>query len=665
MSRKNIIIALCILCFGFIVYGQEGIKLQQKNAIYHNKKGWESLQAGNAYSAIVSFQGALSQNPKYKESLLGLGYAYVQTQGYNESIKLFDKVLKLYPDNEQALMGMAKAYTGLGRYKEAMKLYDRLNELSYANNESRYGMAYLYYKMGKMLWAKRLCDRILQNDPYYYDALLLYADIKAKDKRVDDAIDFVKKAIDAKDDYPDAFVKLAEMLYLKYVYSGDSAYLLQATDELQKALVMNKTHLQANRDMGFLLYVQGDYQNAITYYESIVKNYPYIVNNEILYNVGLMYELTGNIMKALEYYTKALSKDNLNSMIAMKMRQLSLLEHIKIGHPVRIQSSNDDFASSQELRKKGFPDLSMLFLRLSLALNPNNITAHQELLRIYETLGYFELYYDEIKKMHSINPTQKSQDLMSIAVFQRRDKLFFKLGYDKEEIPRDVPKVLVLDFTPDVPVPAFADAGSVLANSINFAMGQFGRYQNFPMSQRLSIIKSLSSNNLDDILKNLNDKMNDNEIPQISYLLYGEYNLSGRYIECNAKLMDAKTGVVIAHFTESDNSKYSTHTISIDLAKKMYDTIPFRGKIISYSEDMAVINLGTIDGIETGALLETYVENNDTIEQDQLRKKVVFKVTEAGTIISSGKPVNPKDIDLIAKGSEVYPVEKKRAKKIK
>ena len=665
MSRKNIIIALCILCFGFIVYGQEGIKLQQKNAIYHNKKGWESLQAGNAYSAIVSFQGALSQNPKYKESLLGLGYAYVQTQGYNESIKLFDKVLKLYPDNEQALMGMAKAYTGLGRYKEAMKLYDRLNELSYANNESRYGMAYLYYKMGKMLWAKRLCDRILQNDPYYYDALLLYADIKAKDKRVDDAIDFVKKAIDAKDDYPDAFVKLAEMLYLKYVYSGDSAYLLQATDELQKALVMNKTHLQANRDMGFLLYVQGDYQNAITYYESIVKNYPYIVNNEILYNVGLMYELTGNIMKALEYYTKALSKDNLNSMIAMKMRQLSLLEHIKIGHPVRIQSSNDDFASSQELRKKGFPDLSMLFLRLSLALNPNNITAHQELLRIYETLGYFELYYDEIKKMHSINPTQKSQDLMSIAVFQRRDKLFFKLGYDKEEIPRDVPKVLVLDFTPDVPVPAFADAGSVLANSINFAMGQFGRYQNFPMSQRLSIIKSLSSNNLDDILKNLNDKMNDNEIPQISYLLYGEYNLSGRYIECNAKLMDAKTGVVIAHFTESDNSKYSTHTISIDLAKKMYDTIPFRGKIISYSEDMAVINLGTIDGIETGALLETYVENDDTIEQDQLRKKVVFKVTEAGTIISSGKPVNPKDIDLIAKGSEVYPVEKKRAKKIK
>jgi tetratricopeptide (TPR) repeat protein len=647
------------------VYGQEGIKLQQKNAIYHNKKGWESLQAGNAYSAIVSFQSALSQNPKYKESLLGLGYAYVQTQGYNESIKLFDKVLRLYPDNEQAIMGMAKAYTGLGRYKEAMKLYDRLNELSYANNESRFGMAYLYYKMGKMLWAKRLCDRILQNDPYYYDALLLYADIKAKDKRIDDAIDFVKKAIDAKDDYPDAFVKLAEMLYLKYVYSGDSAYLSQATDELQKALVMNKTHLQANRDMGFLLYVQGDYQNAITCYESIVNNYPYIANNEVLYNAGLMYELTGNIMKALEYYTKALSKDNLNNMIAMKMRQLSLLEHIKIGHPVRIQSSNDDFASSQELRKKGFPDLSMLFLRLSLALNPNNITAHQELLRIYETLGYFELYYDEIKKMHSINPTQKSQDLMSIAVFQRRDKLFFKLGYDKEEIPRDVPEVLVLDFTPDVPVPAFADAGSVLANSINFAMGQFGRYQNFPMSQRLSIIKSLSSNNLDDILKNLNDKMNDNEIPQISYLLYGEYNLSGRYIECNAKLMDAKTGVVIAHFTESDNSKYSTHTISIDLAKKMYDTIPFRGKIISYSEDMAVINLGTIDGIETGALLETYVENEDTIEQDQLRKKVVFKVSETGTLISLVKPVNPKDIDLIAKGSDVFPVNKKRAKKIK
>ncbi len=664
MSRKNIAILL-FLCCSIILYGQEPVKQQQKNAIYHNKKGWESLETGNAYSAIVSFQSALVQNPKYKEALLGLGYAYIKTEGYSESVKLFEKVLKLYPNNEQALLGMAKAYTGLGRYREAMKLYDTLNELSYTNNESRYGMAYLYYKMGKMLWTKRLLDRILQNDPYYYDALLLYADIKAKDKRFDDAITFVKKAIDAKETYPDAFVKLAELLYLKYFYSGDRAYLNQAVDELQKALIINKTHLQANRDMGFLLYVQGDYQNAISYYEAIVTNYPHIASNEIYYNLGLMYEYKGEVNQALTYYEKALSKDNLNSLIAMKMRQLSLLEHIKIGHPVRIQSSNDDFTSSQELRKKGFPDLSLFFVRLSLALNPNNSTARQELMRIYETLGYFELYFDEIKKMHALNPTQKTQDIMSIAVMKRRDKLFFRLGYDKEELPRDVPLVLVLNFTPDVAVPAFADAGAVIANSINFAMGQFGRYRNFSLSKRQGIVAKFPTNNLDDILSILNETINSNEIPQISYILYGEYILSDRYIEVNAKLMDTKTGVVIAHFTVSDNSKYSLHTISLDVAKKLYSAIPYWGKIQSYSDDMVAINLGSLDGIELESILETFVDNDDTIDSEKPRKKVLLQVKEVDTRVLLAKPLNPKDIDLLSKGQEVYPVAKRRAKKIK
>ncbi len=664
MRRKNIAILIFLCCYVFL-YGQEPVKLQQKNAIYYNKKGWESLELGNSYSAIVAFQNALAQNPKYKESLLGLGYAYLHTEGYTESVKLFDAVLKLYPNNEQALLGMAKAYTGLGRYREAMKIYDTLNELSYTNNESRYGMAYLYYKMGKMLWAKRMLNRILQNDPYYYDALLLYADIKAKDKRFDDAIEFVKKAIDARETYPDAFAKLAELLYLEYYYYGDKAYVNQAIDELQKALIINKTHLQANRDMGYLLYVQGDYQNAMTYYEAIVTHYPKIASNEILYNLGLMYEYKGDINQSLTYFQKALLKDNLNSLIAMKMRQLSLLEHIKIGHPVRIQSSIDDFTSSQELRKKGFPDLSMLFVRLSLALNPNNATARQELMRIYETLGYYELYYNEIKKMHTLNPTQKTQDMMSIAVMKRRDKLFFRLGYDKEELPRDVPLVLVLNFTPVVAVPAFVDAGSVIANAINFAMGQFGRYQNFPLTQRQAIVTDFASNNLDDILTILNDKINSNELPLISYILYGEYTLSGKYIEVDAKLMDVKTGVVIAHYNESDNTKYSLQTVSLDIAKNLYNTIPYWGKIQSYSDDMVSVNLGSIDGIGNDSILETFVDNEDTIDYEKPRKKVILQVKEVDTRVLLAKPINPKDIDLLSKGQEVYPVSKRRAKKIK
>ncbi|MGB4268547.1 MAG: hypothetical protein WBK20_05130, partial [Spirochaetota bacterium] len=292
-------------------------------------------------------------------------------------------------------------------------------------------------------------------------------------------------------------------------------------------------------------------------------------------------------------------------------------------------------------------------------------TARQELMRIYETLGYYELYYDEIKKMHTLNPTQKTQDMMSIAVMKRRDKLFFRLGYDKEELPRDVPLVLVLNFTPDVAVPAFVDAGSVIANSINFAMGQFGRYRNFPLTQRQAITREFPSNNLDDILNVLNDKINSNELPQISYIVYGEYTLSGKYIEVDAKLMDVKTGVVIAHYNESDNTKHSLQTISLNIAKNLYSTIPYWGRIQSYSDDMVTVNLGSIDGIEKDSILETFVDNEDTIDSEKPRKKVILQVKEIDTRVLLAKPFNPKDIDLLSKGQEVFPVSKRRAKKIK
>jgi len=663
MKRKRTIYTVGIFLVVILVL-LLSVPVFSKNAIYHNKKGWEHLEKGEMYSAIISFQSALQQNPRYKESLTGLAESYLKTGGYEEAVSLYERVLRLYETDEKALLGMARALTGIGRYREAIRIYEKLNKMSFENNESRYGMAYLYFRMNKMLWSNRLLERVLTANPFHYDSLLLMAELKKREGRFDEAEKYIEKAIDSKSDYPRGYVEYGNLLFAKYAHTGNSDYVVQAVDEFKKALSISPNNIEANRFLGYISYHSGDYEGAVSYYKRVVDLYPKMSIPH--YNLALAHEKMNSREKALSEYSKAVEQQSLNSLAYEKRSQFLVLENFKTGHPLRVKLAGEEYDTAHNFRKKNFPEHSLLHLRKSLFLNPMASKPRQELADSYLVRDYYRFYVDQLKKLHTMNTSTRSRDRLNVAIIKRRDRLYNRMGYAQDLPVRDVPRVMLLDLVSVKGIPSYPDGGSVLSNSINYAFSQFGRYKNISTRERIRINEKLNGGKqtVDSILRDIQGLMKEEGTPEFDYLLYGNYEVSGNFIRAGISVMNLKTGVVITNLQAEDQGKQALSGVSLRLARDLYETIPYQGRILEYEEDSVLVNLGSYDGVSPGDFLVSYIPVTDLERPEKTSQKLVFKVSEVDTLLSLATPVRKDDLDRVSKNEAVYPVKKRRAKLI-
>jgi tetratricopeptide (TPR) repeat protein len=184
----------------------------EKNAPAYNAAGYEYLSKNEPLKAIIQFKSALRQNPSYKESLLGMGHAYLATEAYRDAFDYYSKVLRIEKENVDALVGTGFAYIGLGNYERALTQFSDIVKSHEDNIDAQYGMAYLYYLMNRNLWAKRKIDTIFRMNPYHYKTLLLAADVKSSEGRFDEAEEFIKKALDERPRDPEGYVRYAILL---------------------------------------------------------------------------------------------------------------------------------------------------------------------------------------------------------------------------------------------------------------------------------------------------------------------------------------------------------------------------------------------------------------------------------------------------------------------
>ena len=636
--------------------------IYSKNAIYHNKQGWEYLEKGEVYSAIISFQSALQKNPRYREALTGLAHSYVETGGYEEAISLYERVLQLYENDEDALLGMARAMTGIGRFNEAINIYEKLNSLSFDNNRSRYGMAYLYFRMGKTLWAKRMLDRVLTANPFHYDSLLLMGEIKQREGRYGEAEKYITKAIESRGDYPGGYVAYGNLLFDRFTGTGESDFIAQAVDEFKKALSISPSNLEANRFLGYISYYTGDLDAAISYYQKVVELYPEMSIPH--YNLALAREKNGSNDQALNEYTKAVEQQSLNSLVYEKRSQFLVLNNYKTGHPLRVSLAKNEYEHAQDFSKKNLPEHSLLLLRKSLFLNPMDPQPRMDLADSYLVRDYYRFYVDQLKKLHSMNPSTRSRDRLNVAIIKRRDHLYHRAGYSQDLPQRDVPRVLLLDLVSMKGIPPYPDGGTVLSNAVNYAFSQYGRYRNVPTRTRMQVNDRAKGGNqpIDDIIRDIHQLKKRGEIPSFDFLLYGNYEVSGNFIRTSISVMNLKTGVVIGNLQAEDQGKYAVSGISLRLARQLYEMIPFRGRIIDYVDDSVLVNLGNYDGISSGDLLVSYVPASDPTRPERTTEKIIFRVTETDTLLSLASPVRKEDLERVSKKETVYPVKKRRAK---
>ncbi len=619
-------------------------------------------------------------NPKYADSMIGAGKSYYALGVYDRALDMFNDALKVDRKSVSAMNGAGFVLTDTGRFTEAIGYFDRASAVSGSSMESRYGLAYVYYRMDKRVWAKRKLENIFNTNPYHFDSLLLMADIKADDNRLDEARAFIMKAIDSDRESPVGHIKYGNILFRSYMAGGNSDYLAEAEESFSRALSINPDNYRANMSMGLIAFVKLQEKNflistgggaedeeyatrrkdAVAYF---LKASGVVKNRATLYSLAMAYELSGNNVLALEKLLEAFAKYPSDSLLKSRLENFLVLNQYKTGHPARIMLSRENYDLARSAMKESLHENVIYYLRRSLLLNPLNREVREKLISYYSILDYNRLYIDEIKNLLLQYPLAAYQDKLNVAVIRRRDRLYHQEGYSSEPVPRDVPSVVVLNFNSGGRITEHPDAGRVFSRTLTFAMQQFGRMKTAGPAQREEIAGNLSSRGGDlfQSIKSLKNSSEKEKFP-VDYIVYGEIYENNNFISIDAKILDINRGYVIGEFSRSAKGRESLGVLSMKTASEIYGMIPYSGRVLKVKDNGILVNLGLVDGIKAGSDLVVYRNTASKTNNEIRRYSEILTVKEADTYLSYAEPSDKKILNQLDSTYKVYPLKKRRAK---
>jgi len=283
----------------------------------------------------------------------------------------------------------------------------------------------------------------------------------------------------------------------------------------------------------------------------------------------------------------------------------------------------------------------------------------------YSILDYNKLMIDEMKILLLQYPEFKYQDMLSIAVMKRRDRLYAREGYANDDLPRDVPSVLVLNFNTGGKITDHLDSGKVFGRNLTFAIQQFGRMKTVGLGGREELAGNLKTDG-DNLFKSIKKikEITDKSEQNFDYLIYGEISDVDDYINIALKIMDMHKGYIIYELSESRKGRENLNILSISTAEKIYNIIPYKGKVLKVKDTGIIVNLGLFDGVREGTELVIYKDNRSRINNEAIKYAEIFTVKESDTFISYAEPDRLDVLKEIDSTNTIYPLMKRRARMI-
>ena len=284
----------------------------------------------------------------------------------------------------------------------------------------------------------------------------------------------------------------------------------------------------------------------------------------------------------------------------------------------------------------------------------------------YEALDYNRFYINELKEMQRLYPGINTRDRLTAAVYKRRSRMYHKENFAGDDIPRDVPRVLVLDFHSEECVSTHPDLGRVLAFDLTSALTQFGRQRPVPLRVRervsgMAMTPAHFSKTLDQLEKMIRDKSK--SIDDFDYLIYGSCSEQGESVLLRARLMDFRTGVIMGETSMKESGRFALPRLSLRVARRIFGMVPFRGRVLKLKENSIIVNLGLFDGLKKGEKLVINKIGGGS-KKYRITNRMIFTIKEVDTLVAEAVPLRSENLQLIDSRDRVEVLKKRRARRL-
>lgn len=171
------------------------LRLRPRDAIYHNNLALWLEEAGDLEAAEQHFVRALGLTPEYREARLHLTRLLLRRRRYQAVRMTLEHFMQANPADIEAGQALADALFHLGEYTAAQTLYRKLLRHQPDNRPLRLAFAGMLQSIGQDAAAVAECDAVLAGDPADLAALQLRAFIFERCNRLDEAEQWIQKAL--------------------------------------------------------------------------------------------------------------------------------------------------------------------------------------------------------------------------------------------------------------------------------------------------------------------------------------------------------------------------------------------------------------------------------------------------------------------------------------
>ena len=322
-------------------------------------------EAQNIDTAIVLFNRALEQDPKYALAQAGLGEAYWRnyeqskdTNWAEEARKSSAAAIALNDKLPQVYVTLGMIQTGTGRYEEAIQNFQKALALDPINSDAYRELAKTYQQMGRVKDAESTYLNAISVRPGYWAAHNELGGFYYRLARYTEAEKEFRTVVELTPDNPRGYSNLGVIAYSEKRYE-------EAAKMYEKSVAIKPT-ASAYSNLGAVYYSLGQYAEAARYYEEAIK----MNGREPLWwhNLAGAYQASGDSQKARAAFqqTAALTEQQLR---------------INPRDPVTLIWLADAYSYLNQ------PQRARQLLRQALELSPGDVSNMFQAAAIYEQLG--------------------------------------------------------------------------------------------------------------------------------------------------------------------------------------------------------------------------------------------------------------------------------------
>jgi tetratricopeptide (TPR) repeat protein len=253
----------------------------------------------------VANQG-LELRPDSAQLLFFKAYNLRNLEIFGEAVSVVDRLLSIDGRNPDALCERGQIYLGLDRDEEALDDFKRAADLAPKFSYAHYGQAEVFARKKRYDEALELCKKALSLNPFYAEAYTLVACCllklvgpynEANEARLAQALDSCNKAIELKPDHAEAYSNRGNTL-------NELGRLDEALASHNKAIELKPGSAEAYSNRGNTLNKLGRLDEALASHNKAIELKPGYA--EAYNNRGNTLNELGRLDEAIDSYNKAI-----------------------------------------------------------------------------------------------------------------------------------------------------------------------------------------------------------------------------------------------------------------------------------------------------------------------------------------------------------------------